>query len=120
MFLKFAIDNRLGFCYNQYRVKCSADIAQLAEHVIGNDEVMSSNLIISSKSSPYGLLFAFVVQISYNFVRNCRICAAKGHIFPGAADKPPQYVAERRHIDTNIGAYVQIRPFRPKLQVQYL
>lgn len=66
--MKFAIDNRLGFCYNQYRVKCSADIAQLAEHVIGNDEVMSSNLIISSKSSPYGLLFAFVVQISYNFV----------------------------------------------------
>ncbi len=27
-----------------------ADIAQLVEHVIGNDEVISSNLIISSKS----------------------------------------------------------------------
>ena len=26
-----------------------ADIAQLVEHVIGNDEVISSNLIISSK-----------------------------------------------------------------------
>ena len=30
-------------------IKLGADIAQLAEHVIGNDEVMSSNLIISSK-----------------------------------------------------------------------
>ena len=27
-----------------------ADIAQLVEHVIGNDEVISSNLIISSKN----------------------------------------------------------------------
>ena len=68
MFLKFAIDNRCGFCYNQYRVKRSADIAQLAEHVIGNDEVMSSNLIISSKSSPCGLLFVFVVHFSHIFV----------------------------------------------------
>ena len=49
--MKFAIDNRLGFCYNQYRVKCSADIAQLAEHVIGNDEVISSNLITSSREA---------------------------------------------------------------------
>ncbi len=30
---------------------CDADIAQLVEHVIGNDEVISSNLIISSKIS---------------------------------------------------------------------
>ena len=44
-FFASSLDKGPIFCYNH---RC-ADIAQLAEHVIGNDEVMSSNLIISSK-----------------------------------------------------------------------
>ena len=39
-----------------------ADIAQLVEHVIGNDEVISSNLIISSKKP--GVRLGFFVIFS--------------------------------------------------------
>ena len=38
----------------------SADVAQSVEHLIGNEEVGSSNLLISSKqtnSTPKGMLF---------------------------------------------------------------
>ena len=41
-----------------------ADIAQLVEHVIGNDEVISSNLIISSKKPEVRLGF-FVIFSNY-------------------------------------------------------
>lgn len=50
------IDKRIFLCYNR-RVETKmfvfrfADIAQLAEHVIGNDEVGSSNLLNSSMKS---------------------------------------------------------------------
>ena len=33
----------------RYNVRCSADVAQSVEHLIGNEEVGSSNLLISSK-----------------------------------------------------------------------
>ena len=31
-----------------------ADLAQLVEHILGKDEVTSSNLVISSKTMPHG------------------------------------------------------------------
>ena len=31
-----------------------ADLAQLVEHILGKDEVTSSNLVISSKTKPHG------------------------------------------------------------------
>lgn len=60
------IDKRIFLCYNrQVETKLFvfrfADIAQLAEHVIGNDEVGSSNLLNSSreKDTQMGVFFAF-------------------------------------------------------------
>ena len=45
----------------RYNVRCSADVAQSVEHLIGNEEVGSSNLLISSKnrqsSTPKRVLF---------------------------------------------------------------
>ena len=41
-----------------------ADIAQLVEHVIGNDEVISSNLIISSKKPEVNLGFFVIFRNS--------------------------------------------------------
>ena len=38
-----------------------AGIAQSVEHVIGNDEVISSNLITSSKSTANAVLFDYYV-----------------------------------------------------------
>ena len=43
-----------------------ADIAQLVEHVIGNDEVISSNLIISSKN-PEVRLGVFDILRDFDF-----------------------------------------------------
>lgn len=49
----FLLDSFKKLWYNKY-VKKSALIAQLVEHVIGNDEVGSSNLLESSKGKcPY-------------------------------------------------------------------
>ena len=45
-----------------------ADIAQLVEHVIGNDEVISSNLIISSKKPEVRLGFFVIFS---NCKRGC-------------------------------------------------
>ncbi len=64
------IDKRIFLCYNR-RVETKmfvfrfADIAQLAEHVIGNDEVGGSNPPISSKavSSVEDTAFLFVNEI---------------------------------------------------------
>ncbi len=39
-------------------------MAQSVEHVIGNDEVISSILITSSKSNPIGLLFLFICYVN--------------------------------------------------------
>ena len=44
-----------------------ADIAQLVEHVIGNDEVISSNLIISSKN-PRLIASGFCVKKQKEFL----------------------------------------------------
>ena len=44
----------------RYNVRCSADVAQSVEHLIGNEEVGSSNLLISSKQKndiPIGMPF---------------------------------------------------------------
>ena len=46
----------------RYNVRCSADVAQSVEHLIGNEEVGSSNLLISSKNKnriPKGMRFLF-------------------------------------------------------------
>ena len=48
----------------RYNVRCSADVAQSVEHLIGNEEVGSSNLLISSKNRnriPRGMRFLFFV-----------------------------------------------------------
>ena len=51
-----------------------ADVAQLVEHVIGNDEVSSSILLIGSKSV-LGYLFpiARVAQLVEHFTRNEKV-----------------------------------------------
>ena len=53
-----------------------ADIAQLVEHVIGNDEVISSNLIISSKNpTQSGWIFCFISNIQMRkVVKKQAIC----------------------------------------------
>ena len=50
--LKKGLTNRIlfGIIYKSSRERRFADMAQSVEHVIGNDEVISSNLIISSKN----------------------------------------------------------------------
>ena len=52
----------------RYNVRCSADVAQSVEHLIGNEEVGSSNLLISSKTDKAaprkGCCFSVFRQIS--------------------------------------------------------
>ena len=51
----------------RYNVRCSADVAQSVEHLIGNEEVGSSNLLISSKNKnriPNGMRFVFLELLS--------------------------------------------------------
>ena len=45
------IDKQDEICYNDKVVRKNAGMAQSVEHVIGNDEVISSILITSSKKS---------------------------------------------------------------------
>ena len=47
--LKKGLTNRILFGIMYKSSRANADMAQSVEHVIGNDEVISSNLIISSK-----------------------------------------------------------------------
>ena len=48
-------------CYN-CTVDKNAAMAQLVERILGKDEVISSTLISSSKSTPFGVLFALCIQ----------------------------------------------------------
>ena len=48
IFCKNPIDKIRDVCYNRQVAKQCADIAQSVEHLIGNEEVISPNLIISS------------------------------------------------------------------------
>ena len=50
--LEKPIDKRKMIWYNNKVVKTDAGMAQSVEHVIGNDEVISSILITSSKENP--------------------------------------------------------------------
>ena len=63
IFFKKGLTNRILFdiIYKSSRERRFADMAQSVEHVIGNDEVISSNLIISSKNpTQTGWIFCFM------------------------------------------------------------
>ena len=65
---KKGIDKLEKLWYNRQVVKRTdevADIAQSVEHVIGNDEVISSNLIISSKNPTQ---MSWVFCVIYDFL----------------------------------------------------
>ena len=60
--MKKAIDKRKSLWYNKQVVKSDAGMAQSVEHVIGNDEVISSILITSSKSHAKAWDFSFIIK----------------------------------------------------------
>ena len=62
-FLKKHIDKHNIFCYNNRRAdKMHAAMAQLVEHILGKDEVPSSNLGSSSKIKKHPIGCFFVLE----------------------------------------------------------
>ena len=63
----------------RYNVRCSADVAQSVEHLIGNEEVGSSNLLISSKTEktapPKGCCFSVICDIMESTLDISGFCA---------------------------------------------
>ena len=68
--MKKGIDKSKMMWYNVQVVrKTNAGMAQSVEHVIGNDEVISSILITSSKK-PLAKASGFFVLFSFNYLRH--------------------------------------------------